>query len=63
MHAGEFRDQGTEAGPITGLRVTGHLRFELASTSLAVALLKDEVVELHLDRRQLDDLMGVVGRQ
>src|SRR5262245_49199267 len=63
MHAGEFSDQGTEAGLITGLIVTWHLRFELASTSLALALLQDEVVDLHRDGRQLDDLMGVVGRQ
>jgi hypothetical protein len=40
MHASECSDRGTEAGPITGLIVTWHLRFELSSTSLALALLK-----------------------
>src|SRR5262245_56917069 len=63
MHTGEFSDQGTEAGPITGLIVTWHLRFELSSTSLALPLLQDEVMDLHRDGRQLADLMGVVGRQ
>jgi len=63
MHAGEFADQGTQARAIPGLMVTGHLCFELPATSLAEALVKDEVVDLHLDGRQLDDLMGVVGRQ
>ena len=63
MHAGEFRDQGTEAGSITGLMGTWHLCFELPATSLAVALLEDAMVNVHLDRRQLDDVMSVVGRQ
>jgi hypothetical protein len=43
--------------------VTWHLCFELPATSLAVALLEDEMMNVHLDRRQLDDLMSVVGRQ
>jgi len=63
MHAGEFRAQGTEAGSITGLMGTWHLCFELPATSLAVALLEDAMVNVHLDRRQLDDVMSVVGRQ
>jgi hypothetical protein len=63
MHAGEFSDQSTEAGSITGLMLARHLRFELPATSLAVALLEDEMVHVHLDGRQLDDLMGVGGCQ
>jgi hypothetical protein len=63
MYAGEFRDQSTEARAITGPMLAWYLRFELSATSLAVALLEDEMVNVHLDRRQLDDLMGVVGRQ
>jgi hypothetical protein len=63
MDAGQFCDQGTQAWAITSLMVTGHLRFELSSAALAAALLEDKVVDLDLDRWQLDDLMGVVGHQ
>jgi hypothetical protein len=49
MHAGEFTDQGPQAGPITGLMLAWYLRFELSSTSLALTLLEDEGVDLHLD--------------
>ena len=63
MHAGQCTDQGAQARAITGLLWAWHLRFELSSTALAVALLEDEMVDFHLDRWQLDHLMGVIGAQ
>jgi hypothetical protein len=63
MHAGKFRDQGTESGAIPRLMLAGQLRFELPATSLAVALLEDAMVNFHLDRWQFDHLMGVIGAQ
>ena len=63
MRAGECSDEGAQARAIPGLMLAWHLRFELPATSLALALLEDEMVDLHLDGRQLDDLMGVIGCQ
>ena len=63
MRAGECSDEGAQARAIPGLRLAWHLRFALPATSLALALLEDEMVDLHLDGRQLADLRGVIGCQ
>ena len=63
MQTGKFTAQGAQARAITGLLLAWHLRCELSPTALALALLKDAMVDCHLDRRQLDHLMRVVGAQ
>ena len=63
MHAGQFPDQGAQARAITGLMLAWHRRCELSPTSLALALLEDEMVDFHLDRWQFNHLMGVIGAQ
>ena len=63
MHAGEFRDQSAQARAITRPMLAWHRRFEPSSAALTLALLQDEVVDLHRQGWQLDDLMGVVGPQ
>ena len=40
-----------------------HLSFALSATSFTLTLLEDEMMDFHLDRRQLDDLMGLVGAE
>src|SRR5215813_1324763 len=63
MHAGECADQGAQARAIAGLMFTWHLGFEVSATSLALALLEHEVVDVHLDRWQCNHLMSVVRGQ
>src|SRR5262249_57814062 len=63
MHAGECADQGAQARAIAGLMFTWHLGFEGSATSLALALLEHEVLDVHLDRWQFNHLMGVVQGQ
>jgi hypothetical protein len=63
LPAGAFAAPGTQARAITGLRVTGPLRFALPAPSLAEALVQEAVVALQLDGRHRADLLGVVGRQ
>src|SRR5215470_16050448 len=63
MYAGEFADQGAQARAIAGLMCTWHPGFEVSATSLALALLEHEVVDVHLDRGQFKHLMSVVRGQ
>ena len=63
MDAGEFTDQGCQARAIAGLMRTGHLRFEVATTSLTLPLLEHEMMDVHLDRWQFNHLVGVIGAQ
>ena len=63
VHASECRDEGGHARAIAGLMRAGHLRFEDTATTRTLALLEDEMGDVYLDRGQLDDLMGVIGRE
>ena len=60
VHASELAHEGGQARSITGLMRAGYLGFEGASTAATGALVQDEMVDVHLDRWQLNDLMGVV---
>jgi hypothetical protein len=50
MHTSEFTNEGAQAWAIAGLMSTWHLRFEVATASLALALLEEKMVHFHLDR-------------
>src|SRR6266516_2717622 len=63
MHAGEFADEGRQAWAIAGLMLGGHLGFEVFATPRTDTLVEDEMGDVHLHRRQLDDLMGVIWCQ
>ena len=63
VHASEFTDERRQARAIAGLMLAWHLGFERAATAATGALMQDEMGDVHLDRRQLDHLMGVVRRQ
>jgi len=60
VHASEFTDERTQARPITGLMLAWHLGFERLATAATGALMQDEMVDVHLDGRPFDHLMGVV---
>ena len=61
VHASELAHQGDQTRPITGLMGAWHLGFEGASTATTGALMKEEMLDVHLDRWQFKHLMGVVG--
>ena len=60
-HASEFADQRRPARAIAGLMRARYRGFESLATSGALALLEDDMGNVHLDRRQVDYWRGVVG--
>ena len=60
VHAGEFPNECRQAWAIAGLMRAGYLGFEGLATAATGALMQNEMMDIHLDRRQLNDLMRVV---
>ena len=63
MHAGEFTNERRQARTIPRLMLAGYLGFARPPTAAAGALLQDEMLDVQLDRWQLDYLVGVVRFQ
>ena len=60
MHAGKLPHESGQTWAVTRLMGAGYLGFKRTATAATDALLQDERMDVHLDGRQFDDLVGVV---
>ena len=60
VHAGKFTDEGGQAWAIARLIRPGDLGFEQLATPSTGSLLQDEMSDVQLNWRQVEDLMGVI---
>ena len=63
VHAGEFANQRRQTRSMAGLMLAWNLNFELPTATATNPLVENKMLALHLDWRQLNDLMSVVRLQ